>query len=355
MPQIQKGGGAVNAAPVVVPVYFGDETLRSTLDATVSTWLDSPAFRTSLQEYGVTSASAAPSIALTEVPAASLKDIDIEAWLKGKLDGTHPEFGPVDAASLAPKIFLLYYPAATIITESGAPPGVGMSCGGWNGYHAGVTLPSGAVTHYVVLPRCTPVAGSALDELTSAATAMIASEATNPQTSLTYQVSAWAGFDPAHAVFSFNDEVGSACNSLAPVTPTGVAGAVAHIWSNAAAAAYHDPCLPAPSDPYFVAVPALTDDIVAGPVHTKGVIVPKGGSVTIDVQLLSDGPTDAWDLSIPEPGGMQLSFDQPTGGNGDTRKLTIHSGIQGPTVLVGIASGRNQQTRSFWYFLVQTK
>jgi hypothetical protein len=356
MPQIQKGAGTVLAAPVVVPVYFGGETLQSTLDATVSSWLVSSAFRTSLQEYGVTSGTAGSSIALAEAAAASLTDTDVEAWLKGKLDGTHPEFGPVDAATLGPKIFVLYYPASTTITRGTPPTGAGAGCGGWTGYHAGVALAGNAVAHYAVLARCTPVSGSALDLLTSTATAMIVSEATNPQTSLTtYQTGGWTGFDAAHAVFALNDEVGSACEEVAPVTPPGVAGAVTRIWSNVAAAAYHDPCRPAPSDPYFVAVPVLTDDIVAGSVHTKGVVVPRGGSVTIDVQLLSDGPTDAWDLSMPMAGGMEMSFDQPTGRNGDTRKLTIHSGSDPPMLLVGIASGRNQQTRSFWDFLVQTK
>ena len=355
MPQIQQGSGAVNASPVVVPVYFGGETLQAALDATVSTWLASPAFRTSLQEYGVSSATVAPSIALTEAAPANAKDTDIEAWLKGKLDGTHPEFGPVDATTLAARIFVLYYPEATTITRGGPTPA--QSCGGWDGYHAGAALASGAVAHYVVLARCTPSAGAVLDLLTSVATSMIASDAADPLTSLSGQPAAWGGFDAPHAMAQYgNDEVGSACELLPPAAEQGVSGAVDRIWSNAAAAAYHDPCLPAPSDPYFVAVPVLTDDIDLGSAHTKGVIVPRGQSVTVEVQLLSDGPTDAWDLSAPISGGLDLTFDQPTGNDGDTRKLTVHAPSSAPPgVLVGIACGRDQHVRSYWTFPVQTK
>jgi hypothetical protein len=67
-------------------------------------------------EYGVTSATAGTSIALTETADTTLTSTAIETWLDGKLDGTNAAFGPVDATTLASKIFVLYYPSTTMIT-----------------------------------------------------------------------------------------------------------------------------------------------------------------------------------------------------------------------------------------------
>lgn len=69
-----------------------------------------------MAEYGVTSATAGTSIALTETADTTLTSTAIETWLDGKLDGTNAAFGPVDATTLASKIFVLYYPSTTMIT-----------------------------------------------------------------------------------------------------------------------------------------------------------------------------------------------------------------------------------------------
>jgi hypothetical protein len=350
MPQIQKGTLSVIAAPVFVPVYFSGETLQPDLDMALSTYLASPEFKPSVAEYGVTSATAGTSIVLTEAAGTTLSSSDIETWLDGKLDGTNAAFGPVDATTLGSKVFILYYPSTTTITLD-----TSQSCTSFGAYHAGATLTSGAVANYIVVPRCAPGTGQTqTDELSASMSGMVVAAVTDPIPSLTATMTGWGGFDAAHAAFdNLGREVGSACDQLSPVTVTGGSAPVERIWSNAAALAYHDPCVPAPGGAYFVGVPVLTDMLPSG---TPGVLVPKGTIKTIDVQLLSDGPTAAWNVSAVSlsGAGFTYAFDQPTGQNGDTRKLTITAPASAAKDTPLIVSGPAMAPTSFWVFGVQS-
>ena len=354
MPQIQKGTLSVIAAPVVVPVYFSGETLQPDLDMALSTYLTSPQFEPTVTEYGVTSATRGTSIVLTEAAGTTLADSNIETWLDGKLDGTNAAFGPVDATTLGSKIFVLYYPSTTMITLQGTAH----SCTSFGGYHAGATLASGAVANYLVIPRCTPATGQTqVDSLSGAMSGLIVAAATDPIPSLTVNATGWADFDAAHAAFdNLGGEVGTACDQLPAITPTGGSALVVRIWSNAAALAYHDPCQPAPSGAYFVSVPVVSDMVTSGTVTTTGVLVPKGTSKAIDVQLLSDGPVAAWPIKAVSfgAGGFTYTFDQPTGQNGDTRKLTITAPATAAQDTAAILSGPAMTPTSFWVFAVQS-
>jgi hypothetical protein len=353
MPQIQKGTLSVITAPVFVPVYFSGETLRPDLDMALSTYLASPEFKPSVAEYGVTSARAGTSIVLTEAAGTKLSSSDIETWLDGKLGGTNAAFGPVDATTLGSKVFILYYPSTTTITLD-----TSQSCTSFGAYHAGATLTSGAVANYIVVPRCAPGTGQTqTDELSISMSGILVAAATDPIRSLTPTMTGWASFGAAHIAFdNLGGEVGSACDQLPAIMPTGGSAPVVRTWSNAAALAYHDPCLPAPSGAYFVSVPVVSDMVTSGTVTTTGVLVPKGTSKTIDVQLLSHGPAPAWNVSAVSfgAGGFTYTFDQPTGQNGDTRKLTITAPATAAQDTAAILSGPAMTTTSFWLFAVQS-
>jgi hypothetical protein len=137
------------------------------------------------------------------------------------------------------------------------------------------------------------------------------------------------------------------------------------VWSNKAAAAYHDPCIPNVGGPYFVSVPVARDPVqvtlqpLAGSmvVTSTGVLVPVGSTKTVDVQLLSDGPTTApWTVSTQLLGGsgFTFSFDRSTGQNGDVLHLSItapSTAQQGTVALYSTLEGR----RTFYVFPVQSK
>ena len=195
-----------------------------------------------------------------------------------------------------------------------------------------------------------------VDNLSAAMSGLIVAAATDPVPSLTSTETGWAGFDTAHAAFYvLGGEVGTACDQASLFTPTGGGSPVERIWSNAAASGYHDPCVPAPSGAYFVAVPVVGEMVTVGNVTAPGVLVPKGTSRTIDVQLLSDGPVAAWLVSAVSVsgGGFTYAFDQPTGQNGDTRKLTITAPATAATDTPVIFSGAAMAPTSFWAFAVQ--
>jgi hypothetical protein len=118
---------------------------------------------------------------------------------------------------------------------------------------------------------------------------------------------------------------------------------VQRAWSNAAAAAGKNPCVPAPDGVvYFNAAPVLPDDVAiselaadAGPGSwngtTKGVKIPVGGTRTIAVDLFSDAPVAPWRVRAFDLAGsttgtpdLELTLDRDHGENGDDLRLIIH-------------------------------
>src|SRR5262249_30189056 len=105
-------------------------------------------------------------------------------------------------------------------------------------------------------------------------------------------------------------------------------------WSNASAAAGHDPCVPALATPYVNAsthLPSITVTVQGQQFQTRAVTVPIGSPQTVDVDMYSDAPTTDWQVSAYDVastyrgGSPELSFqfDKNTGNNGDKLHLTI--------------------------------
>lgn len=141
--------------------------------------------------------------------------------------------------------------------------------------------------------------------------------------------------------------------------------AVQRTWSNAAARAGHDPCVPALTTPYLGAAPQL-DELVTidlgnqGGVSTRGVQVPLGMSKTVEVALFSDAPADDWTVKATDAatvmgGDAELSFawDKTTGHNGDKLHLTITriKAGQGGSEFV-VSSRTNNVSTSLWWGFV---
>jgi hypothetical protein len=380
MPQVVKGGSLpVLASATVVPVYFSGDALQPAIDANLKAWPTSRSFQ-ALAEYGITSATIGTSIIVSETPAATLTQSDIQAWIEGKLDGSHPEFGLVDSATLASKVFVFFYPATSNVSWLTIS-----EC--QSSYNAGVTLASGAVANYAVVAECgTPSPGlSETDALTGSALGAVASQMASPESKVKAYPTNWEFFDTAHAqdalvsLASVQVLGGCALAEWSPVPSGGpmVAGGVVldsgvpqdallygFAWSNKAAAAYHDPCVPNVGGSYFVSVPAAHDEVqvtlqpLAGPmvVTATGVLVPVGSTKTVDVELLSDGPTSGpWTVStqLLFGTGFTFSFDRTTGQNGDVLHLSITAPSkpqQGTVALYSTLEGR----RTFYVFPVQS-
>ncbi len=350
LPQVRTVGGVTLAKPRIVPiVYAGDDTaFRGQILDFLSKLPATDYWKTTATEYGVTGATVADPVMVSDPAPVTIDDSVIQTWIAGYLNAaaaSQDDAGAPDAGTSpwpvadGNSIYIVFYPAGTTVTfasQQGGLPSV--SCTDFGAYHGEDVLASGS-TPYAVIPRCNGYLGqTGINFVTGAASHELFEAATDPYTN---------SF-PAYDDTDFNGsgwdvnaggpEIGDLCKleSDAFVTPAGFGYSVQRMWSDEHAAAGHEPCVPNVPDagPYFTAVPALDGVEVYPSYYVSGVLVAPGTSRTIEVRLASDAPTSGpWTVSAAEKGGPQapvdpdnlLSFgwDKTTGQNGDVLHLTI--------------------------------
>jgi hypothetical protein len=150
---------------------------------------------------------------------------------------------------------------------------------------------------------------------------------------------AYAQNDDADAIWTVatGGEVADMCqyNTDSNYTPPGAKYMIQQSWSNAAAKAKNQPCVPpATTDPYFNSYAALPDSVTlqyGSAWKTKGVKIAVGETRTIEVVLHSQGQTagpwhvKAWDMNdyLGSPANTTVSLDKTSGSDGDVLLLTI--------------------------------
>lgn len=334
-PQIQSYGGPVMAKPNVVPVFFsGDDAMQMKVEAFLADVAGSAYWTEATSEYGVGALSVSKSIVSTDTPPTTGDAVD--TWLASMLDGTHPEW----PAPTNDTIYDIYLPDNVVINVNPWGP----SCKSFGGYHYQTNLKSGQAVIYAIIPRCKtfgPFTGA--DVITNTTSHELIEAATDPQ-DLTNP--AYAIPDADHYVWALMplSEVGDMC-AYEPQSYAQILGThyVQRTWSNKAAAAGHDPCVPALTAPYFNSVPVLTDNVtidfggMGGQAQTQGVQIPVGKSKTIEVDLFSDAPTGSWTVQAEDANALNggspdltFSWDKQTGNNGDKLMLTITRVKNGP-------------------------
>jgi hypothetical protein len=348
VPQVVSIGGPVLTHPKIVPIFFASDSTPVTTDieAFVLALKGSDYWRQTTSEYGVGDITIGTSIVLTApVPTT---DTALESFLAQQLDGTHAEFGNVDPNT----IYSVFLPAGAVLQTQ-----FGQSCKAFGAYHSETSNAQGAIT-YALMPRCQ----GGLESLTVATSHEWIEAATDP---LPFTNGAFQNMDPEHAVWGLapGAELGDMCEFLSNAADFQVGTfRVQRTWSNASAAAGHDPCVPALAAPYQGAAPVFAEDLPiqdseGNNVTTKGVSVAVGASKTIDLALFSDAPTADFTVRAIDAGQIfggsaELSFalDRPAGHNGDTIKLTVtrtKQGQGGSEFLVVI--GAQGQASSLWW------
>ena len=330
MPTAQSSGGPVMAAPRFVAISFANDPLQSSIDDFVAKLAASSTYWSgTTAEYGVGPATALPPIHSSDVPTARLTDSAIRTWLNNQIQMT-PGFPQPDANT----IYALFYTDAVTVTFEG-----GASCQQFQGYHGDYQL-SGKYVTYAVMARCPPPVSSVtvLDNLTATASHEFIEAATDP---LAIDNPAWASVDDDHAAWMLlaGGEVGDLCAAFPDsfYRPADLPYLVQRTWSNARAAAGHDPCEPDGTEPYFNSAPVLKDTIPVSvfgdpDVPALGVHIPVGQSATVELDLYSDAPTSGpWTVSALDVGSafmggapeLSFSFDKTQGQNGDKIQMTI--------------------------------
>jgi hypothetical protein len=320
--------------PRVVPIFFANEDpmlMSKVVDFTNNLGASSYWTQTA-GIYGVAPLEALAPIQLTIDPGAVVDADTIGPFLADKIMND-PAFPMPDGNT----IYMFQFPDNTTITEGG---GTVKSCQSFGGFHWIAATPMGYIP-FIASAYCSPFHGnSGIDSVTATLSHELVEAATNPQPLAGTQ--AFSGFDDAHFYWSdiAGDEVGDICaplrNEYSKVLPFDYT--VQHIWSNAAALAGHDPCVPQdPNIPYFNSAAVLNDDIMipvmnGSPVTSKGVSIPVGGSKTIELDLFSDRDTKAdivvdakdWaSYALGQAPHLSFQFDRKKGRNGEKLHLTI--------------------------------
>ncbi len=359
LPQVTSGGGPVVQAPVFVPVIFGDDGSAADIIAFNSAIVASSYWSTLAGEYGVGPATAGTPIV---VPAAQfpmgigamLDDDAIETWLQAQVAAGGLLAG---AAGDAGTIYAVYLPDGTTATHGSADGDSLTSCVGFGGYHSSFTI-AGTMQNivYVVVPRCatlTPLQGPPLtgvDAITGPASHEYLEAATDPlgngygQTD--YPDFVWN--------LTLGGEIADLClYGVSPYTNVAaVPSKVQRAWSNAAAAAGEDPCVPAPPGEVFFSsvgeLPNQNVDLGETTLATNAIALDVGQTSTVTVDLFSQGPTTSrWnvravDTSALTGGPPYLSFaweetdaSTATGQNGDKLHLGVTMIAPPPTIADG--------------------
>jgi len=347
MPSVVDHGGPTLSAPVLVPVFYSGDPNQGDLVAFLSGLVTSSYWAATTSEYGIGAATVGTPIVIGTPPPATIDDTGIQKSLAENLTGAEPSWG----SSSPNGIYILYFPPATTVT---------MPCVFCTAYHSGNVSDAGAGIVYAVLSeQLTPDVPS----LTRLSSHEIVEAATDPNST-----SGWIGTDANDAAWAIpfdgtgpvalgTPELGDMCEYYpsSRYTPPDLPYLVQRTWSNAAAAAGHDPCVPIPAgEVYFNSALVTTDNVeFFGGAVTHGVKIPLGTTRTVDVQLYSDAPTSGpWTVAASAfLGLLDFKFDKTTGQNGDTLHLTITAVAQDPTIHAEdftITSTLGTMTTTWW-------
>jgi hypothetical protein len=373
LPQVEKNQGVVLTNPVIVTISWPGDSNAATWEAFGDAIGASSYWSATTGEYGVGAATSGPTnhVRMTQPLPASISYTALDSFVSATLQADASDAGAPDAAAddggapnpawPAPTmnasgnvqtIYSLFIPSTTSVTD----PGTGMSfcLEGANGYHAAVEI-GGKSNAYSVTLAC-PDTTTSIEEVASHE---YIEAATNPESS-SPTPEGYIGFDPQDLAWDlytgFNDELADACQNWQDsyYQETGTFPYwVQKSWSNAAALAGHNPCVPAAPGPYYgVTVFPSQESMVTVDLSsiggtnsaTRGFNVTVGTPLTFQVGYFSDASMSPWTIAYDFPATTQLfsesgnpiangaatvSIDETTGQNGDMANVTVTVSARG--------------------------
>jgi hypothetical protein len=342
--------GPVLTAPKVQLIGYTEDTYLPDIEAQLVELTKTQTWAEQTSEYGVGPLTINPTILIPGTPPQTLDDntgnpTPFETTLANNLSGATPVWGAADPST----IYLFVLPSGTQIDSSG------LCCdptAGYFGYHWQTPVGSEQIAYAVVCncPNFVMAPLTAIDDLTTTVTHELDEAATDPfsDTSPAFSLE-----DTPHAIWevgTFGGEVADMCqDSLdSNYTPPGSTYAVQRSWSDSAAKAGTNPCVPVPTGygPYFNSYPTLPDMVTLGgtdwgaPITVPGVLIPVGGTKTIEIVLQSEAPTSGpWTVTATDLSSYQgasaateLTLDKSSGQSGDVLHLTIKVLAKDPTL-----------------------
>ena len=317
-PQVINSGGMVLTTPKIQLIAYAEDPVANDAQAFLEEFAAKGSWAAQTAEYGVGPLTVLPAIMIAGTPPTKLDDnsgstTPFEQTLIDNTTGTNPAWGAADANT----IYMFQLPKGTDINSGGS------CCSAFLGYHNETTAGSTNIA-YGVSCNCGALQFPPLTEVEDITTNLsheAAEAATDP---FFFTALGWSGTDPDHLAWTTltGGEVADMCefNIDANYAPPGSTYMVQRSWSNKAAKAGTNPCVPVPNNEvYFNAVPVLTDtvneaDQFGNMSPTKGVKIPVGQTKTIDVNLETDGALSgpvtvtAYDGNYYLNGGQGSSF-----------------------------------------------
>ena len=308
-PVVSTYGGPTLTAPVLVPIFFSNDNDATSPVADMVTFFQKVGgsnFWKALGEYGVGAPSSVVPVHLPQAAPARLVDDPAGNTLHPLLSSIIANGAGSIPAPTAQTLYILVFPATTSVTQGGNTAGGG-SCP-FLGYHDELPLSGGGSVAYAVILRCTdPALGFAthLDGVTSTASHEIVEAVTDP---FPTSDPAFSNIDAHHGFLlpaNPGTELGDMCevDPQADFTFSDLAFSVQRFWSNAAAAAGRDPCVPAyPRETFFTGAPVLpnttTFSSYGSTVPSDSVMIPVGQSASVPIEFYSDAPTGPWTVAV---------------------------------------------------------
>jgi hypothetical protein len=326
LPEAQSLGGPVIKNPLIVPVVWTSDPLAADIDTWLAAWDKTTYWGDMVAEYGIAKPKLAAAIHISDAVAASITSTDIREWLAQNIDGGNPAFPKTDENTF----FMLVYPPGTTISLMGRT-----SCKEYHGFHDETQIASGARVSYAVISRCdsipeAPVTG--IQYVAAVASHEVLEGLADP---LPFSNAAYAAVDPDHQGWydGTGGEIGDLCalQGNAFFQPADFPYTVQKIWSNAAAKAGKDPCIPEKSsEPWFIAAAEITK---AENAKYAGLKIPVGTERKVPLDVYSDGPLSGpmtlKAAEIVSTGHLTFTFDKTTASPGDKVMLTIKAEAAG--------------------------
>jgi hypothetical protein len=327
-------GGAILSAPEIVTVTWTTDTNAKTYEA-FGDAIGASDFWKPVSEYGIglATSGATNHVEVGDAPAATMTEDEIDTWVATNVAGAPGNGWPVNTAQTE---YMVYAPESMKVTSGGKN-----DCETTDGYHDETSTPTIAhIVYGVILEACHGTTDVVAFSTETASHEMIES-ATDPhiQSDL-----AWTGFDPDHLAWDIwqdqQDEVADACeyNDDADYQEDApFAYNVQRFWSNASAAAGHNPCLRVPAQSYFNATPldveaiTVTTTEATAAAETKGFRIPIGTTRAVRFGFYGDGASDPWAFQVvegdsfttPSPAHLTITTDRSAGNNGDIANVSV--------------------------------
>ena len=367
-------GGTLKTSPQLITVVWKTDPNRPTIEAFSEALGASSYWKAATAEYGIGEITN-QNVEIATTPPSSLSEDGMDDFVINNIkSGVFPAY-------TAQTVYMIYLPESVSFTATDDNGKTIDACTQVEGYHteSGYGSESGPYYPYGVIPELCAVGDDSVPSLIDSVTATAAHEIVESITDpLPDESPGYVYFDLPHYSYEVyndeQDELADACENYGSsyyLEGTDLPFYVQRSWSNASAAAGHNPCVPlVRGQPYFNVSITNPDTVMVtaddGTRHSaEGYRITPGSTRTIPFTFVSDQATDGgWFLdgiegNVIDPvitSRLTITVDTPQGVNGQAGSVTVTVNSVGDTTaqLITLKSHRGDQPGHYMPILIGT-